>query len=34
MNGSKNVKEPNEKDNVFYNISKDQSSKNEGVEKT
>jgi hypothetical protein len=33
MGGSKNVKKPNEK-KVFYNKSKDQSSKNEGIEKT
>jgi hypothetical protein len=33
MGGSKNAREPNEK-RVFYNISKDQNSKNERVEKT
>jgi len=33
MGGSKNVKKPNEK-KVFYYISKDQSSKNEGIKKT
>jgi len=33
MDESKNVEKPNEK-KVFYNKSKDQSSKNEGIEKT